>query len=103
MPDCLMFARHQSVLDDLCRCLSTEFLLKDEGDIESFLGIKIMHTIEQDGSITITVAQPGLISQILDDVDFPETKLPKNERQHKPFCRLTPPLLHSTPHGIIDP
>jgi hypothetical protein len=42
--------------------------LKDEDDIEGFLGIQIDCTITPDGSVTITMTQPGLIDQILEDI-----------------------------------
>ena len=43
-----MFARDDTTIDDLCKCLSTEFLLQDEGDIAGYLGIQITHTTELD-------------------------------------------------------
>jgi hypothetical protein len=73
--DCLMFTSDDSIIDDLCKCLSTKFLLKDEGDIEGFLGIQITHMTEPDGSITITMKQPGLIDQILEDVGLTGDKV----------------------------
>lgn len=66
--DCLFFAKDDKTITDLCKCLSTEFLLKDEGDIENFLGINITHKLDDDGSVTITMTQSGLIDQILEDV-----------------------------------
>ena len=66
--DCLFFANDDAMITDLCKCLSTEFLLKDEGNIENFLGINIAHALDSDGSVTITMTQPGLIDQILEDV-----------------------------------
>jgi hypothetical protein len=66
--DCLLFAKNDEMISDLCKSLTTKFLLKDKGDIEGFLGIQINHCIESDGSITITMSQPGLIDQILEDV-----------------------------------
>jgi hypothetical protein len=66
--DCLVFANNDETITDLCKCLSTEFLLKDEGNIENFLGINIAHRVESDGSVTITMTQTGLIDQILEDV-----------------------------------
>jgi hypothetical protein len=66
--DCLVFANDNETIADLCKCLSTEFLLKDEGDIENFLGINISNRVESDGSVTITMTQTGLIDQILEDV-----------------------------------
>jgi Reverse transcriptase (RNA-dependent DNA polymerase) len=49
--DCLLFAKDDDSISDLCQSLSTEFLLKDEGDIAGFLGIQIDHTIAPDGSM----------------------------------------------------
>jgi len=73
--DCLFFANDDSTINDLCKCLSTEFLLKDEGNIENFLGINIAHSLDSDGSVTITMTQPGLIDQILDDVGLVGNKV----------------------------
>jgi hypothetical protein len=66
--DCLFFANNDAIIDDLCKCLSTEFLLTDEGNVENFLGIKITHKLEDDQSVTISMTQTGLIDQILEDV-----------------------------------
>ena len=66
--DCLMFTQDNATLDELCKCLSTEFLLQDESNIVGYLGIQITHTTEPDGSITITMTQPRLIDQILEDI-----------------------------------
>ena len=51
--DCLMFAHDNSIIDDLCKCLSTKFLLKDEGDIEGFLGIQITHMTKPDAPLQL--------------------------------------------------
>ena len=66
--DCLMFTQDDTTINDLCKCLSKEFLLSDEGNIAGYLGIQITHTTEPDGSITITMTQPRLIDQILEDI-----------------------------------
>ena len=51
-----MFAQDDTTIDNLCKCLSTEFLLQDKGNIASYLSIQITHTTEPDGSsITITM------------------------------------------------
>jgi hypothetical protein len=55
----LLFAKNDEMISDLCKSLATEFLLIDEGDIKGFLGIQIDHRLESDGSITITMSQPG--------------------------------------------
>jgi Reverse transcriptase (RNA-dependent DNA polymerase) len=73
--DCLIFAKNDATIDDLCQSLSTEFLLKDEGNIENFLGIKIYHNLATDGTVTITMTQPGLINQILEDVGLVSNKV----------------------------
>ena len=67
--DCLIFSDNDKTIDDLCESLSEDFLLKDEGDIEDFLGIRITKSVSTaDGSVTFTMTQPGLIDQILEDV-----------------------------------
>jgi hypothetical protein len=43
-------------------------LLKDEGNIENFLGINITNRVQSDGSVKITMTQTGLINEILKDV-----------------------------------
>ena len=91
--DCLMFARNDSIIDDLCKCLSTEFLLKDEGDIEAFLSIQITHMTEPDGSITITMTQPGLIDQILEDVGLTGDKV---THKRTPASKILPPNPNTT-------
>jgi hypothetical protein len=47
----------------------------DEGDIENFLGINIAHKLEDDGSVMITMTQPGLIDQILEDMGLVGNKV----------------------------
>ena len=46
--------------------LEADFDLTDEGDVDAFLGVKIVN--HEDGRITFS--QPGLIQQILDDVNL---------------------------------
>ena len=91
--DCLMFTCNDSTIDDLCKCLSTKFLLKDEGDIEGFLGIQITHTTKPDGSIMITMTQPGLINQILDDMGLTGDKV---TQKHTPMNKILPPDPNAT-------
>ena len=73
--DCLMFTQDNTTINDLCKCLSTEFLLQDEGNIAGYLGIQITHTMAPDGSIAITMTQPGLIDQILEDIGLVSEKV----------------------------
>ena len=71
-----------------------EFFLKDEGNIEGFLGIQIMHTTEPDGSITITMTQPGLIDQILEDVGLTGNKV---TQKRTPVSKILPPDPNAAP------
>ena len=90
-----MFAHDDSIIDNLCKCLSTKFLLKDKGDIEGFLGIQIAHMTEPDGSITITMTQPGLmIDQILEDVGLTGEKV---TQKCTPASKILPPDPNATP------
>ena len=73
--DCLMFAWDETTIDDLYKCLLIEFLLQDGGNISGYISIQITHTTELDGSITITMTQPGLIDQILVDVGLTGKKV----------------------------
>lgn len=68
MDDCLMFTKDDQMIANLCSSLLTEFLLKEEGSIENFLGINVDHKLSDNGSITITMTQMGLIDQIIKDV-----------------------------------
>ena len=81
-----MFTRDDTTIDNLCKCLSTEFILQDEeGDIAGYLGIQITHMTEPDGSITITMTQPGLIDQILEDIGLIGEKV---TQKHTPATQV---------------
>jgi hypothetical protein len=92
--DCLLFAKDDDTISDLCQSLSTEFLLKDEGDIAGFLGIQIDHTIAPDGSINITMTQPGLIDQILEDVGLVGDHV---TQKHTPAMQILQPNPNAAP------
>jgi len=63
--DCLIFAQHDATINALIKALSAGFLLQDEGDVNAFLGVQI----RRDASTkSITLTQPSLIQQILQDV-----------------------------------
>jgi len=59
--DCLIFAKDDHKIKDL----SKGFLLQDEGDVNALLGAKI---VKDAVTKTITLTQPSLIRQILQDV-----------------------------------
>jgi transposase InsO family protein len=88
--DCLVFANSDDTITDLCKCLSTEFLLKDEGNIENFLGINITHKLEDDDSVTITMTQKGLIDQILEDVGLVGDKVTQKKTPAKEVLQPNP-------------
>ena len=89
--DCLIFADSDKTINLLFESLSSDFLLKDEGDIEDFLGIHISKSVNKaDNSITYTMMQPGLIKQILQDIGL------------APDCDdLSPPKGKFTPANAI--
>jgi hypothetical protein len=63
--DCLIFAQQDDTMNALIKALLADFLLQDEGDVNAFLGVQI-HKDASTKSITLT--QPSLIQQILQDV-----------------------------------
>lgn len=65
--DCCMFGASQRVLDDLKSALSEQFVLRDEGCVEDFLGVRIRPAPEH-GPFAFEMTQTGLIDQILADV-----------------------------------
>jgi hypothetical protein len=96
--DCLIFANDDSTMDDLCKSLSSNFLLKDEGDIKDFLGFRLSKSIDPaDGSVTIIITQPGLIDQILTDVGL----IRVNEDSSPPHGKFIPAteILHPHPNA----
>ncbi len=86
--DCLIFARSDDTISSLIQSLSSTFLLQDEGDVSAFLGVQIA---KNPLTKTITLTQPGLIQQIINDVGI--TKFAKGKD--------TPvdSILHSDPNG----
>jgi len=63
--DCLIFAQHDDTINALIKALSADFLLQDEGDVNAFLGVQINKDVS---TKSITLTQPALIQQILQDV-----------------------------------
>ena len=85
--DCLIFADSDKTINLLCESLSSDFLLKDEGDIEDFLGVCISKSVNKaDNSIPYTMMQPGVIEQILQDVSL----APDCENLSPPKGKFTP-------------
>ena len=87
-------AQDDTTIDKLCKCLSTEFILQDEGDITGYLGIQITHTTEPDGLITITMTQPSLINQILEDIRLVSEKV---TQKHTPAMQVLQPNPSAAP------
>ena len=104
--DCLMFTCDELTINNLCKCLLTEFILQDEGDMTSYLGIQITHMTQLDGSITITMMQPSLIDQILEDVGLTGKNV---TQKYTPTTQVLQPNLTTAPfdaswnyHSIIE-
>jgi hypothetical protein len=83
--DCLFFSQSNEVIHALTK---TTFKLKDEGDVSAFLGVQIQ---KDPTTRTITFTQPGLIDQILRDLNltaFSKTKETPSDS-----------ILHADVHG----
>jgi hypothetical protein len=63
--DCRIFAPSQSTIDQVIAALSNTYNLQDEGDISACLGVQVTKDPNND---TITLTQPGLIGQVIQDV-----------------------------------
>jgi hypothetical protein len=81
--------------------LSTKFLLKDEGNKENFLGIKIDHDLAANGTVMMTMTQPGLINQILENVGLVGNKVMQKKMPACKALHATPMLLLLMQRGII--
>ena len=99
--DCLCFSLSDATIDTLIQELREDgFLLKDEGDVNAFLGVDINRDV---ASGKITMSQPGLIDQILVDLgllpgpDETPSDLARS-RTHRKFTPVTS-ILHQDPDG----
>ena len=80
--DTIFFAKDQSLIDREITDMKQDFDLTDEGEVDAFLGIDIKY--EDDGTITMTY--PGLIDQVLKDVNI------ENESKTHDTPVITEPL-----------
>jgi len=67
MDDCLLFAPEQMMLDNVISDLSKRYILQNEGDVSAYLGIQVT---KDPKAKTITLSQPGLIKQLIQDIDL---------------------------------
>ena len=79
MDDCCVFAHDSSVIQEVISDLDQDFVLKDEGDIEDFLGIHVSKSVGPNNSTKIEMTQSGLINSILQDVGLHDND-PKTKR-----------------------
>ncbi len=63
--DCLIFARDDTIINDLIKNLSETFILEDQGSVNDYLGI---HINTDPLTNTILMSQTGLIESIISDV-----------------------------------
>jgi len=63
--DCLIFGPNATQVDNIITSLKSTFLLKDEGEIRDFLGIRVNRNLDNG---TISLTQPGLIDSVLTDL-----------------------------------
>jgi len=90
--DCLIFGPSAAHVDHVISTLKTTFLLKDEGEICDFLGIRVNRNL-QNG--TISLIQPGLIDSVLTNLG-----LLTDERVHGKYTPSAT-ILHSDPDGAL--
>jgi len=76
--DCLIFGPSAAQVQAVIRSLQTTFLLKDEGEVKDFLGIRVHR---DPNHRTITLTQPGLIDSVLTDLGLLDDT--QNPVQHK--------------------
>ncbi len=62
--DCLIFAKKNSTIDNLINSLSELYLLKDQGSVSDYLGIRIT---KENTTKSIHMPQAGLIESLLND------------------------------------
>lgn len=65
MDDCLTFSKDDSTIDKLIQSFSKTFLLQDEGDFSTFLGVQITRDTSNK---SLHLTQLGLIEQVIKDV-----------------------------------
>jgi hypothetical protein len=63
--DCLISAKEDGIINKLVSNLSESFLLKDQGTVQYYLGIRIQTDVS---TKTISMMQTGLIESIISDV-----------------------------------
>ena len=70
--DCCIFAHSDAVIDALTADLQRDFMLKDEGDINDYLGVRVTRHVDTSTQqiTSIVLTQTGLIDQILEDIGF---------------------------------
>lgn len=81
--DCLIFASDDMTIEKLLDQLSGIFHLHDEGDVSAFLGVQLH---KDTTTKTIALTQPGLIKQVIKDIDFDQFSKGKDT----PYCQQYP-------------
>jgi hypothetical protein len=80
--DCLIFCREKAQADELLLELEKNFILTDEGEVSTYLGVQVEHDKES-GSISLT--QPFLIERILKALGnaVKDANIKRTPAQHK--------------------
>lgn len=61
----MIFAPSNEIINTLIQSLSAKFLLQDEGNVSTFLGVQVT---KDTSSKTVSLRQPSLIDQVIKDV-----------------------------------
>jgi hypothetical protein len=96
--DCLIFAPKQETIDSVISDLSKTYILQNKGDVSAYLGVQVTKDLR---SKTITLTQPGLIEQVIQDVGLDNSA---KARTHLWMASCTPIQMdfHGESRGIID-
>ena len=82
--DAIIIGPNKRKIDEIIESLKKDYKLKDEGDLNEYLGIKMQRL--EDGSRKLT--QPALIKRILKQVQIPEQRPKKRQLQRTPANKV---------------
>ena len=78
----IIFAKDQNKIQSIIDSLKNDFILTNEGDVKSFLGVKITHNDDR----TMEFTQPSLIQNVLRHL-----KLTEDCKMHDTPAEMRPP------------
>ncbi len=92
--DCLIFGPSAPQVQVVIQSLQSNFLLKDEGEVKDFLGIRVHR---DPTTRTITLTQPGLIDSVLTDLGLLSTDNRPVQHKFTPATSILHPDMEGAP------